>query len=321
MHVFMRQSVIFLLFLPLFFSCSETNEETDLSGERDCISTKASLVAFKSDYPSQRVYIFRKEGDVFRYNSMIDKGWTEDGILTTRLLVGEYKFLFTNPLTGQLNILPVSLDKTVTIEQLRFTAKKDDQHGENSILPVEELFLPSPEVADSIYTIRGGHEIKCMLKRRISQLEFVLNWGYKNGDEFIPQPFDKGQDILKIIKEIKIEILGVAQECNYLHTSGKGNVYLNYLATQCDSIDEQGFATFTGPFVFPPADNKEVDIIVTLISSSEASYPSLQLNGKLEANRKLKVNLWLNSSDFNIGVTIHNDSISERTDGDSGMWE
>lgn len=316
----MRSTILILLSLPLLFSCSGQEGLTDSSGEPENIPAGISKVVFKSGPLPQSIYIFRKEEGVFRYDSTIDGGWSDEGRMTTRLLIGDYKFLFTSPLSGQVNVLPTPLDKTVTFEQLRFVSQTVPGQTEN-ILPAEELFLPEPAIANSVYTIRGGEEIECTLKRRVSQLEFALNRGYKEGDEYVPQPYAEGHNILETIKEIRVEVSGVGRECNYLGTSGTGNISCTYAASERESIDSQGFATFEGPFVFPPADDGEVHLAITLIPVSGEAYPTLQLTNRLEVNRKLMVNLWLSSSYFDIGVTIHNLPISGKTNGDSGVWE
>lgn len=316
----MRSIILILLSLPLLFSCSDQEEAIAPAGPQEVIPAGISEVTFKSGPLPQRVYIFRKEGNAFRYDSTLDGGWSDDGKMTARLLIGDYKFLFTGPLRSQVNVLPAPLDKTVTFEQLRFVSQAAPGQPEN-ILPAEELFLPEPDIADSVYTIRGGDKIECTLKRRVSQLEFALNRGYKEGDEYVPQPYAEGHNILEMIGEIRVEISGVGRECNYLGTSGEGTLSCQYEAAQRDNIDSQGFATFTGPFVFPPAGGGDVHLAITLISVSGKAYPTLHLTGKLETNRKLIVTLWLSSSYFDIGVTIHNLPISGRTDGDSGVWE
>lgn len=316
----MRSSILFLLFLPVLFSCSEKDEWLDPSEESGNIPAGISRVAFESNSQSLRVYVFRKEGNVFRYDTILNSGWSTEGKMTAPLRMGDYKFLFTGPLNGHLNVLPVLPDKTVTFEQLRFAAQADPQHP-NGVLPVEELFLPEPEVADSVYAIRGDNEIKCTLKRRVSQLEFVLKRGYKKGNEYIPQPFEEGENILGSIQEFQVVTTGVGTECNYRGTSGEGTLFSTFSADGEKSVDTQGFATFEGPYVLPAADGKEVLLDISLVSVSGAAYPPLQLTGKLEPNRKLKVVLWLNSTSFDVGITIHNLPISERTDGDNGIWE
>lgn len=316
-----RFIILSLISLPLMFSCSEQEELTNSSDQsKENFPAGISRVAFTGGPQSQCVYIFRKEGNDFRYHSTINSGWSADGKMTARLLIGDYKFLFTGPLDGQTEVLPSALTSSITPDQLRFAAKTDDVQT-NYILPVGELFLPEPDIADSVYTIRGNDEIECTLKRRVSQLEFVLRRGYKNAGKYVALPYSDGHNVLEKISALQIEIVGVARDCNYRNTSGEGNTLCNYLASNCDNIDAQGFATFAGPFVFPPAGNTEVMLKITPVSSSGVSYPTLTLPGTLEANRKLEVNLWFNPSYYDIGVTIHNRPITERTDGDTGIWE
>lgn len=317
----MRLQLIFLLFLPVIISCSEQEELTYSAYEQESIPAGIAKVSFRNGEQSpQCVYVFRKDGNSFRYDSKIDTGWSAEGELITRLAVGEYKFLFTGPLNGRLDVLPASLNHSVTIEQLRFVSQTDPTDAEG-ILPAEELFLPEPQIADSVYSIRGGDKISCSLRRRVAQLDFILKRGFKEGDTYIPLPYKDSHNILEMVKELRVEISGVARECNYSHTSGAGNVFCSYDASTPNNIDTQGFATFNGPFVFPPNDGKEVRLTLSLISWSGHTFQPLQLVSKLEANRKLQVNLWLNSSSFDIGVVIHNLPISERTEGDSGVWE
>lgn len=318
----MRFSVMYLLFLPMMLSCSGQEELTDSSGgPEENLPAGIARVAFQSDPQPQCLYIFRKEGDSFRYDSTINTGWSADGKLTTRLLLGDYKFLFTGEQNAQVDVFPSPLTPDVAPEQLRFVARTDNEHP-GYLLSTGELFLPEPDVAAKVYTIQGNDEIACTLKRKVSQLEFVLKRGYKEGNEYIPLPYDKGDNVLEMVKELRVEISGVARECNFNGTSGKGNMIATYSASERQSIDEQGFATFAGPFVFPPANaNGEVNLKITLVPITGSPYKPLSLKGKLEANRKLEVNLWLNSSYFDIGVTIHNGPITERTDGDAGVWE
>lgn len=317
----MRSTILFLLSLPLLFSCSGQDELSDSPGNPEEIPAGVSKVVFRSnDQASRRVYIFRKEGNEFRYNSTIDNGWSADGKMITRLLVGDYKFLFTLPSGEGLDVLPAPFDNTVTWEDLYFEAKADPDDAE-SILPVEELFLPAPAVADSVYAIRGKDEIKCTLTRRVSQIEFVLKRGHKEGEAYVSQPYESGSNILDRVKELQVEISGVARECNYAKTSGEAKMQQTYTAGDKSDIDKDGFATFTGPFVFPPADNSEINLNVTLVSITGASYEPLPLKGKLEANRKLIVTLWLNPATFDVKVTFHTGPITKRTDGDSGVWQ
>lgn len=317
----MRLIIVSLAFLPLLFSCSGQEELTTSSGmPEENIPAGITRVAFKSGPQPQCVYIFRKEGNSFRYDSTITGGWSAEGTMTARLLVGDYKFLFTGPLGNQTNVLPASLDHTVTFEQLCFATLTDSKHPGN-ILPAGELFLPEPTVADSVYTIAGGNEIECTLKRRVAQLTFILKRGYKEGDDYIPQPYSEGHHVLENIRELRVELTGIARQCNYLNTSGEGMLIRNYSAAEYESIDTQGFATFTGPFVFPSATGTSAGLNITLVPVSGEPYPPLQLSGKLEANRKLEVSLWLTSSYFDIGVTIQNLPISGRTNGDEGIWE
>lgn len=318
----MRYSIMYLLFLPMMFSCSGQEELTDSSGgPEENLPAGVARVAFQSGPQPQCLYIFRKEGDSFRYDSTINSGWSADGKLTTRLRLGDYKFLFTGEQNAQVDVLPSPLTSDIAPEQLRFVARTDNKHP-GYLLPTGELFLPEPSVAAKVYTIQGNDEIACTLKRKVSQLEFVLKRGYKEGDGYIPLPYDKEHNVLEMVSELQVEISGVARECNFNGTSGKGNMLATYLASERQSIDEQGFATFAGPFVFPPASAAdEVEMKITLVPTSGAPYQPLTLKGNLEANRKLEVNLWLNSSYFDIGVTIHNGPITDRTDGDAGIWE
>lgn len=316
----MRSNLLILLSLPLLFSCSGQEELTDSSGEPESIPAGMSRVSFRSGPQSQCVYIFRKEGDAFRYDSKLDSGWSPDGKITTQLRVGDYKFLFTGPLNGQLGVLPDPLDKTVVFEQMHFVSQTDAMH-KDAILPAEELFLPEPDVANSVYAIQGGEEIECTLKRRVSQLEFVLNRGYKDGDQYVALPYSEGHNILDLMKELRVEIAGVARECNYLGTSGVGNIYCAYVPDEMESVDTNGFATFRGPFVFPPAEDGKVDLKLTLVSPSGQEYPPVELSEKLEINQKLIVNLWLASAGFDIVVSFDRTEITERTNGDTGMWE
>lgn len=317
----MRSTILFLLSLPILFSCSGQDELSDSPGNPEEIPAGVSKVVFRSNaQASRRVYIFRKEGDEFRYNSTIDNGWSADGQMTTRLLLGDYKFLFTLPSGEGLDVLPIPLDNTVTWEDLYFAAKADPDNTQR-ILPVEELFLPAPAVADSVYAIRGGDEIKCTLTRRVSQVEFVLKRGYKEGETYVSQPYASGSNILDRVKGFEVEISGVARECNYAKTSGKAKIQQTYKADDKSDIDKDGFATFTGPFVFPPADNSAINLNVTLVSITGASYKPLSLKGKLEANRKLIVTLWINPPVFDVKVTFHTEPITKRTDGDSGIWQ
>lgn len=317
----MRTTLLSLLALLMLSSCSEQEEPASgSSGGTENVPAGVSRVLFKTGPQSQCVYIFRKEGDVFRYDSMINSGWSEEGTATARLVLGDYKFLFTGPLNGDLDVLPATLDKTVTWEQLRF-ASRPDNGLENGILPAGELFLPEPEVADSVYAIRGDDEIACTLKRRVSQLTFAVKRGFKDGDIYVPQPFAGGQDILSMVDQLEVEIYGVARSCNYAETSGTGNVLRTYSASDDGSTDPDGFVTFTGPFVFPPSDGSEVRLKITPGKPSGETYPPVEITRKLEANRQLEVNLWMSSSQYDIGVTVHTSPISQETEGDKGVWE
>ena len=68
--MYIRSTILFLLSLPILFSCSGKDELSDSPGNPEEIPAGVSKVVFRSDgQASRRVYIFRKEGDTFRFHS------------------------------------------------------------------------------------------------------------------------------------------------------------------------------------------------------------------------------------------------------------
>lgn len=319
-----------VIYAPLFLfllSCSDRitdMEEQEIGGGE----MQSTPVTFRTGAATDvSLFIFRKTGDRFLYQSEIDKGWSTDGKITVSMDKGDYQFLFVSSDGTGTTLTPDPPQTDTYLEEMRFNALPDPVR-EGNILPVNELFLPEPEAATQVYTIRGGETVSCTLKRAVSRLLLVLKRGHAENGVYVPEPYPAGTHILQEIKEAQVTISGIGTSADIYGTMGAGTLSTTFSEADKDDISDEGFASFTGPFFFPPAEDGIVRVAVDLVPKTGETATTIHkvVSGQVKKNEQLQVVLWIGAGDEPhgdrvIGVTVDTQPISEETDGDKGIWE
>lgn len=321
------KKVVYVPWFLFLFSCSDRIAEMEEQGT-DGKETQSIPVTFKAGNSSGvSLCIFRNIGDRFLYQSEIDKGWSTDGKVTVSMEKGNYRFLFVrSDGTGSVRT-PDPLQTDTPLEDIRFNALPNpSQEGE--ILPVNELFLPEPDAATRIYAIQGGETVTCTLKRAVSRFLLVLKRGHVENGLYVPEPYSEGDHILKYIEKAEVTISGVGTSADLYGTKGTAALSTAFLEADKDSLTAEGFAAFTGPFFFPPAEDGSVEVSATLFPKDETNGKTIRkvVNGQVKKNEQLQVVLWIEAGnephgDRVIGMTVDTQPISNETEGDKGIWE
>jgi len=168
--------------------------------------------------------------------------------------------------------------------------------------------------------VTSGSIISNRLTRAVSKVDIQLNRGDYSGGSYQPLPFESGTNMMNNIREIRLDIEGVGTRMSY---NGSSGVSSTYFATSQSSIDDNGFALFEGPFVFPsPSDVSEAAVKIMLMPV-DSSLPGIEtvVAGKLERNKKLIVTLWLSVDNRLLDVTYDMREMTAETEGDFGIWE
>lgn len=319
-----------IIYAPLFLfllSCTDRItevEELEIGGGE----MQSAPVTFRAGTVGNvSLFIFRKTGDRFVYQSEIDKGWSTDGMITVSMEKGDYRFLFVSSDRTATTLTPYPLQTDTDLEEIRWNALPDPDH-KGKILPVNEVFLPDPEDAIREYSIRGGETVSCILKRAVSRLLLVLKRGHKENDGYVPEPYPAGENILQDIQEVRLTMSGIGTSANLHGTEGSGALSTTFVEADKDGFTDEGFVSFTGPFFFPPADNETVRVAVNLIPKDGMAGTTIRkvVTGQVKKNQCLRVVLWIGAGDEPqgdrvIGVTVDTRPISDETEGDKGIWE
>lgn len=307
-----------MVIILISIACSN-DEDENLSSD---ISLQRNDVTFLSEETDgMSVLIFdKKNKDNYKYLKSISSGWSADGKLTTILELGYYKFLIFKSAGMNTSLSPQPLDKEASFDDLRFMTKADT-YGDGYVLPVDEIFLPDPVVAEQEYHIETATTVYSKLTRAVSQVTLNLNRGYSNSSGFSEQPFESGRSIMNQIAGIELDITGVGESINIYESTGSKKTH--YSSTTATSISDKGFASFAGPFVFPSIAGEEAEVKITINPTVDSAFPIMEktIKGKLEKNKKLEITLWMTSTYNFIDISVNLTDITTETDGDSGIWE
>jgi len=315
-------SVLLIIILSMVVACSneEAIMEDSLGDKLNSVNNKA--VTFSgATMDGVSVLIFGHNNSQFKYLRSINTGWSEDGKVSTLLEIGTYKFLFLKYKKENTTFYPETLDKNSSFESIKIEAKNDDANN-GYVLPVDEIWLPeTKDMANKSYLINDPTTIHNKLKRAVSQVQLNIKRGYKDGEVIKPLPYPKGEDIMENIKEIKMDIDGVGEFITI--SGGNGSSKTMYNSSASDEIDDDGYALFYGPLVFPngAGTNTSVDITITPKENSTFPVMAAKVEGLLERNKKLDITLWVTSTYKFINITVQTAPISESRDGDKGIWE
>lgn len=312
--------ILYMALTVLLFSCTERIEE-EMPMPVDHNTTKKYETTFSGGSDHVSVFIFRENQSLFSYYSVVNSGWSPEGKVTVALPLGNYKFLFTGPFGTRSSLSPDPLTSDSRFEDIRFLAKEETS---GFVLPVDELFLQDPQLADSIYQIRQPATVSCLLKRVTSEAVFILKRGYPDGNEYRPLPYSDGKNILNHIQALDVTLENVATTLNLQGTDGSGKLHVTLTPADQDSLTGEGFVVFQGIKVFPSPTGISSRISLSLTPAPGSSYPTLtlpELTGTFMKNKKLLVTIWVTSTYQYIGITVNTEDISQQTNGDLGIWQ
>lgn len=312
--------ILYLILLGTAVACSNTDEET-LSSPEDPASTR-SVYFLSETVTDYTISAFREGNNGFAFLKTFPSSGRADGQTEIQLPVGNYQFLVASGYGTNTTQQPKNpVQATTLFGDMRFVAQPATDNPAN-ILPAEELFLQDTGV-DSIYSLYTAETIQINLKRSVAQVILFIKRGQKAGDnQFEPLPYQQ-DSILRYFSavELQLENIGTSVDLHSL-SDGAAAMTVSYPATAYDSITTEGFATFTGPFFFPPKGNELLRFHVKLHPATGSPQPELTLttSGKVGRNERLIVTAWI-TSDWNfIGLTADTQPITAEIPGEDGIW-
>lgn len=312
---------ILLILSIILTACSNDDSANDNPPGNGGNSKNSKVVTLsEATMDNVSVLIFGRNNINYTYQRSIDKGWSEDGKVTTFLEIGSYKFLFLKN-GGLYTDLYPKLLKNAKFEDIRIDAKKDPART-GYMLAVDEIWLPeTEEMAARTYVIKDSTTIPNKLKRAVSQVELRIQRGGKEGEKMVPQPYPAGENIMENIKEVRMDISGVGESISIYGAEGMSKTM--YVSQEEDLITDEGFARFDGPFVFPNGTGDKTSVDITIVPIDDTLFPetTTTVEGLLERNKKLEITLWMTSTSNFITITVKTEDISGSEDGDTGIWE
>jgi len=320
-------SILLILIMSMIVACS--NEEAIMEnslGDKLNSVNKKTVTFSEATMDGVSVLIFGHNNSKFQFLRSIDAGWSASGTskskVSTYLEIGTYKFLFLKNEGKTTKLTPSLLGAgPIYFENIKIESTEDSQNP-GWLAPVDEIWLPETDaVANKTYAISDSVTIFNKLKRAVSQVQLNIKRALPDGEKQTPYPFEEGESIMENIKEIKMEIEGVGEYITIY--GGNGTSKTKYNATSASKIDDDGYAIFNGPFVFPNGTGEDamVNIIIEPIDENVFPRTTATAKGPLEKNRKLEITLWLTPVYKFINITIDTKPISGNKDGDTGIWE
>lgn len=302
-------------------ACSEREPERQPGGDPAPGSTRVTLE--REGTQDISVYAFRREGDLFRYDTLFREGWTLDGRLSVRMGSGNYKFLFVSGAGENLSLQPAPVSGRTTWEDAVF-ALRENTATPGSYLPADELFLQLPAEANTVYAV-GGRDltIPARLTRAVSRIGVVLKRGYMQNGKYVELPYTQPHSVLDQIARVELTALNAGLSVSPAGSSGAACVSATLDAADYAELTGEGFVRLDGPFIIPPSGDSEVELELRVIPAqgSPLEPVPLRLSGKAERNKSLDVTLWITSGYPEIGVEIRIGPIVREEEGDTGIWE
>lgn len=311
-------------FLLLLCSC-EVSGLPDEEAADDAASDRQAVILEAPASDHVTLFIFRKSGDEFLYQTDIRSGWDSQGKIVHKMDPDTYRFLFVKtPWTGTV-LSPDPLTTSINFNELKFNARTvEDKEG--YVLPVDELFLPESASTADPMEIKGGETVTCRLKRAVCRANLRIKRGKLQNGKFEPYPYSQGETVLDKIKSVHLELNGVGIFADVNGTYGEGILSIERAAENRDTLTTEGFAVFNIDFFFPPASpKKNIEAKVELETETGVlTSPVMQVT-ELMRNQEVDITVWLPAeqpkNDVLIGITADTRPITEMQDGDIGFWE
>lgn len=312
-----RRNFIIWIVVALAMGCAENGVERE--EEEPVFQTRSTT--FSGGAEGVSVLVFNKNGGNYTYQQSITSGWSSDGHVDARLVVGDYKFLFMKTPGVTTSLMPATLSENVKFEDIYITSRPDPENT-GYCLPVDEIFLPAtPAMADTVYSITGQDSVRCTLTRAVSRVILHLKRAAENGGQYDSFPYTSPASIMDEVQKVKMRISNVGEALNIEGGIGTTNTY--YATETADLITPSGFAVLQGPFVFPSGTGGESRVEITLDPKTGSAFSVLktEVSGLLERNRQLIVTLWVTSTYRLVEVSAETAPITDIINGDSGIWE
>lgn len=319
-----RRNIYYLLLFGLMTACSEP-EATGLLSEPAAESAMQKIQFLNLGTKDYTIHAFRENiFAAYVYTASFEARGTTDGQLKVKLPVGNYQFLFTHFPENNIRFSPSPLTPATRFEETAFIAQPDPINGESYLLEGDELYLQDKK-ADSVYRITEATTIRCTLERAVAQLVFFVKRGQKTADgRFEPLPYSNNENIARYFNDIEVTIGGIGNSVNALSIpTGNGNLKMDYPASSYDSITNEGFAAYTGPFFFPAENDAPVTVRIQLNPAATAPQPALAVTtqGVVKRNQQYIVTLWV-TQDWNfVGVNAETRPIEDEINGDQDIWD
>lgn len=301
-------------------ACSPTEAE----GVVDPVEPSTRVTLLGNGTQDVSVYAFRLKDGSFFYDTLFCGDWTADGRLPVNIANGSYKFLFACGEGGSLTLQPEPLTRQTTWEQALFTLGENPELP-GTYLPSDELFLQYPaSEASRVYVVGGSNmTVSATLTRAVSQIGINVKRGYYDGTRYVEVPYGGSHSVLDEIDRIELTAHNAGLSVSPGGSAGTATVVSAFRASEQGIVTGEGFASFDGPFVIPPADDADMRLGLKVVPKEGSSMrpATLELTGRAERNKRLDITLWITSANPTIGVEIETAPIEQEQEGDSGIWE
>lgn len=311
-------------FLLLLGSCEFSgfpDEEPESSAAFD--RQVVTFEALASD--NVTLFIFRKSGDKFLYQTEIRSGWDSQGKIVHKMDPGTYRFLFVKTPWTETVLSPAPLTTSINFNELKFNARTVEGK-EGYVLPVDELFLPEIASTADPMEIKGGEKVACTLKRAVCRANLRIKRGKLQNNNFRPFLYSGEETVLDKIKSVHLELNGVGVSADVNGTYGEGILSIKRGAADKDTLTSEGFAVFNIPFFFPPASSeKNIEAKVELETETGVLTSHVMQVTELKRNQEVDITVWLLTAqpenEISIGITADTRPITSEHNGDMGFWE
>lgn len=309
-----------LLYGAFAMAACSTHTERAAEESSPCRRVNMSVRANSiEDYNGTSVLIFRKDNGAYRFLSRFSGPWDNEGHATATLELGDYRFLFSRSAglsTGESSLI----EGVTTPEEFGFSARQD---ANGNTLPVDEIFLPAASEPQTEYRIDDHTTVNSNLTRAVSRIDVLIKRGISDGTSFIEFPYTDGKTVLDHMENLELRIEGTSTRLTTEGTSGSGQTIVRFTPSQATEITAEGFALFTGPLVFPPADNGNVDVKAAFNPESGSPFPEMtgSATSPLQKNKVLELTLWITNDYKFIDITAETRPIEAETEGDNGVWK
>lgn len=315
------KNLFYLILLGAVVACAEKEEEI-VSSPTPATATR-NISFLNESMTDYTISAFREENNGFVFLNTFSSSGNADGRAEIQLPVGNYQFLVATGYGGSILQFPQLPEQGNTqFNEMKFVAQPIE-NNETNLQAGEELFLQD-NLADSVYQLYTATTIQLNLKRAVSQATLFIKRGRKTGDnQFEAIPYEQ-DSIIRYFNQIELRLENVGTSLDIHNNSdGEASMITKYPAAAYDSITKEGFATFTGPFFFPPKEKKPLQLEVKLYPAEDSPQPELSLTttGKVGRNERLVITVWITNDWNHIGISADTQPIHIEKEGDTGIWD